>query len=253
MSKEERSFLLWAQRMRNDYRQHVNKNVSAHNSLDRNRIRKLDEIGFEWKDPGSSENRRPGHRGKVKNEVVFDERIDALRQIKATYGDINDMNNLEKAGHPKHSVLYNWLRAQRKNWRALQKGKWSSLTPERIAKLQSLDVNFHPRKHYAPAGSKKHLRRDRRRTAAGGTGDAAQADNGNVGGENATTEEADQQGLDEDDEDEDDESGSSEEETEEEEEAPPAAAAAASDYERYRAAVPVHERAAAHGYERYRL
>jgi hypothetical protein len=151
-SKEERSFRQWAQRQRDEYRKF---NEGFKSSLDKQRIRKLDELGFDWGEKEHSDYRTVGNRMKPKNEAVFDERIARLREIKDKYGDCNDIKNLKAAGHPEQSSLYQWMKAQRKAYKSLQKGRWSSLSAERIAKLQSVDFNFEPRKHYAAYGSLK--------------------------------------------------------------------------------------------------
>ena len=153
-NREERSFLQWAQRQRDDYRKF---NEGMKSSLDKHRIRKLDELGFDWEvdKKAASSADRSGARGKPKNHVAFNERIATLREIKEKYGDCNDIKNLKAAGHPEASPLYQWMKAQRKAWKAFKSGRWSSLTAERIALLESLNFNFEPRKHYATYGSKK--------------------------------------------------------------------------------------------------
>lgn len=149
--KEERSFLMWAQRQRDEYRK-FNENIKS--SLDKIRIRKIEELGFDWEVGGTPADPR-GARGKPKNHVAFNDRIAALREIKDKYGDCNDIKNLKEAGHPERSPLYQWMKAQRKAWKAYKAEKWSSLNPDRIELLNSVNFNFEPRKHYAAYGSKK--------------------------------------------------------------------------------------------------
>lgn len=203
-SREERSFLQWAQRQRDEYRKHKE---GLKSSLDKNRIRKLDELGFEWDGDkmSGSPGQKPVTRGKPKNHVAFNERIQVLKVIKEKYGDCNDIKNLKAAGHAEASPLYQWMKAQRKAWKAFKAGRWSSLTAERISILESVEFNFEPRKHYAAYGSKKSDDRAR--------GPAVLAVGGAVVGEH------DQQQNNKNNEESSDESD--DDENEEEEEEPP--------------------------------
>jgi hypothetical protein len=153
-SKEEKSFRLWAQRQRDDYRKFHD---GMKTSLDRTRIRKLDEMGFCWDFECFAVDGK-NNKSKTKNEEIYDKRIEELRRIKEQFGDCNDLKILKAAGHPEKSSLYGWMKAQRKAWKALKRGEISSLTADRIAKLESLGFNFEPRKHYAPYGSQKAAR-----------------------------------------------------------------------------------------------
>jgi hypothetical protein len=150
-SKEEKSFRLWAQRQREDYRK-FHEGIKT--SLDKTRIRKLDEMGFVWGSECFAEAGKNG-KSKSKNEDIYDKRIEELRRVKEQFGDCNDLKHLKAAGHPEKSSLYGWMKAQRKAWKALKRGEISSLTADRIAKLESVGFNFEPRKHYAPYGSQK--------------------------------------------------------------------------------------------------
>jgi len=154
-SKEVRSFYSWAQRQREEYRK-FNANVKS--SLDRFRIKKLTDMGFAWElkmrgdDPGGRP--REYRPGKPKNEDRFKERVQQLRDIRDRYGDFNDLKTLKLAGFDETSTLYQWIKAQRKQYKSLKAGQWSSLTEERHAMLENIKFNFEPRKHYAAYGSK---------------------------------------------------------------------------------------------------
>lgn len=149
--------MLCRQRQRDEYRKHQQ---GLKTSLDKYRIRKLDELQFDWEiksrgpqgEPGRSREYGPG---KPRNEDRFDERVAQLRAIKEQYGDCNDLQTLKLAGFTESSSLYQWIKAQRKQYKSLKNGQWSSLSAERIAKLETVEFNFEPRKHYAAYGSKK--------------------------------------------------------------------------------------------------
>ena len=153
-SNETRSFNLWAKWMRDEYRKHKEGKKSA---MDKFRIRKLDEMGFVWEplplDAGRSRQTRPP-------TAKFLERIEQLRQVKEQYGDCNDMKFLRMAGHDENSSLYQWVKAQRKKFRAAKAGKVTTLTAEILAMFAELDFKFEPRGHYAPYGSKKAAKQD---------------------------------------------------------------------------------------------
>ena len=157
-SKDTRSFYQWAQRQRDEYRK-VQQGLKS--SLDKFRIRQLDQLGFRWESKSRGPPGGPGgppreHRpGKPRNEDRFDERVAQLRAIKEQYGDCNDLKTLRMAGYDESSSLYQWIKAQRKQYKSLKEGHWSSLSADRLARLESINFNFAPRKHYAAYGSKK--------------------------------------------------------------------------------------------------
>jgi hypothetical protein len=149
-SPEEKSLRWWAERQRQAYRRF---NAGVPSKLNKTRIKKLDEIGFDW--DAKTECKGPGHKGRVKNDDLYNERLEELKKVKGKYGNINDISNLKKAGFGTDSTLYQWIRAQRKGFKALKAGKWSALSPDRIAKLEELGFDFEPRKDYPSYGSKK--------------------------------------------------------------------------------------------------
>jgi Helicase associated domain len=154
-TKELKSFCFWAQRQRDDYRRFNNGMKS---SLDRKRIRALSELGFAW----NFDNRGvPGNepvleakKSRRRSEVSFEERVNQLRELREKYGDCNSLTTLKEAGYSETSALYQWMKNQRKSWKAFKKGLWTSLTAERIRLLERIDFDFEPRKHYAPYGSR---------------------------------------------------------------------------------------------------
>jgi len=185
-SKDVRSFYQWAQRQRDDYRKFQE---GLKSSLDKVRIRKLDQLGFVWEpksraQAGGSGRPREYGPGKPRNEDRFDERVAQLRAIKEKYGDCNDLKTLKMAGYNESSSLYQWIKAQRKQYKSLKNGQWSSLSEERLAKLATIEFNFEPRKHYAAYGTKK---------AASKSGEEPQGDNVNEEAMRAVVDEATEQ------------------------------------------------------------
>jgi Helicase associated domain len=156
--RQKRSFEKWAQRQRDEYRKFK---AGLKSSLDGNRIRRLDELGFNW-EGGSKQHHddTEAHTGistpgKSKNNVSFHERVAILREIKQKYGDCNEARYLKMAGYDQSSSLYQWIKKQRKQWKDYQLGQYSSLSEDRIRLLESVGFNFEPRQHYAAYGSKK--------------------------------------------------------------------------------------------------
>jgi Helicase associated domain len=140
----------WAQRQREEFRRFKE---GAKSTLNKSRIRKLDDMGFDW-DCDNKVDNGPVRR-KEKDSALFNMRIAQLAEINDKYGDCNDINNLRAAGHPPDSQLYQWMKRQRKGWKSLHAGEWSWLDQERIALLESVKFNFEPYKHRLPYGSKK--------------------------------------------------------------------------------------------------
>lgn len=151
-SKEARSFRTWAQRQREEHRRF---NANLKSSLDRVKIKKLTDMGFAWelKTRGDGGRPRAYRPGKPKNEDRFKERIGQLLEVKDRYGRFNDLKTLTLAGYGETSSLYQWVKAQRKQYKARKAGQWSSLTEERLEMLDNIGFNFEPRKHYAAYGS----------------------------------------------------------------------------------------------------
>jgi len=150
LSKNEKSFRFWGERIRTEYWKFQSGGKTC--TLDRKRIKMLDDMGFDWTSEKKSS--APRVRGKSKDEVTWDEQWSKLKFCKDLFGDVNGINNI-KAACPGDQALLHWVKVQRKMYKSLHKGEWSSLTTERRLKLETLDFDFAPRRHYAPPGSKK--------------------------------------------------------------------------------------------------
>jgi len=143
ISNEEKSFYDWAHRQREEYRRF---NSGQKCRIDRGRIKKLTELGFEW----SSEKRIfQGIRRKAWNEQYA-----KLKHCYELLGNINDINNL-KATYPGDDSILEWVKTQRKMWKNQQLGSHSTMTTARREQLEALEFDFAPRRNFAPRGSKK--------------------------------------------------------------------------------------------------
>ena len=139
---------MWAQRTRDNYRLFL-KNKKC--LLDKLRIRRLDEIGFDWKLTSRFSNRG---KGKLPDDEAWEAQLAKLQHVYDTYGNVNEINNI-RAAYPGDERLLAWVKHQRRHYCNKQLGKWHSLTPARQEKLDALEFNYQPRKHWAPAGSVK--------------------------------------------------------------------------------------------------
>jgi len=86
------------------------------------RIAKLESIGFEW---------------SLASSLDWDRRFNELKQYKADYGGCSVPK--EWSGNKQ---LGRWVSKQRVQYRYLQQGKESSMTEERIAKLESIGFEW---------------------------------------------------------------------------------------------------------------
>mmetsp|Transcript_7098 Transcript_7098/g.11852 ORF Transcript_7098/g.11852 Transcript_7098/m.11852 type:complete len:813 (-) Transcript_7098:57-2495(-) len=102
-----------------------------HSQLNSQRIELLEKIGFDWRpsESGGIEKLRSPERN-----LEWDQLFEKLKDYK------------EKTGHcsPKKKVprIGNWVSSQRRLWARNQKGETTSLTEERIAKLESIGFEF---------------------------------------------------------------------------------------------------------------
>jgi hypothetical protein len=157
-SDEIKSFRWWAQQMRDEHRKFQNA-IPSRLTLDW--IQKLNALKFAWTND-HKEFKPPKPQRKPDRCYTYDQRIEMLKEIKETYGDFNDLNVLKKAGQEENSSLHLWIFTQRKEWKQMQKGRITHLTPDRLQKLEEIGFDFAPRKHYAAAGSVKAEKRAKR-------------------------------------------------------------------------------------------
>mmetsp|Transcript_1376 Transcript_1376/g.2972 ORF Transcript_1376/g.2972 Transcript_1376/m.2972 type:complete len:420 (-) Transcript_1376:1-1260(-) len=113
----ERPLLLWASKQRYEYRKLKEGRLS---SLTAQKIDKLESIGFDW---------TPKHQKKT-----WDEQFQDLVDYRNEHGHCNIPRHDEE-----HVALDRWMRLQRPQYVRYRAGKPSSLTPERVARLQSVE------------------------------------------------------------------------------------------------------------------
>lgn len=102
VSQEEKAFAQWAERQRNAKRL-FDENKKC--CLDKSRIKRLDELGFEW----NTEKRKPTDRkstGRAPDKEGFEIQLNKLRHVKAVYGSVNDMKFLRETYPGDESLLY---------------------------------------------------------------------------------------------------------------------------------------------------
>ena len=109
----------WVSQQRTQYRLYQEGKKS---SMTKERIAKLESIGFEW---------------VLLTLVTWEQRYAELEQYKAMYGNCNVPWKWSE-----NSQLANWVSQQRTQYRLYQEGKKSSMTKERIAKLESIGFEW---------------------------------------------------------------------------------------------------------------
>jgi hypothetical protein len=112
----------WVKRQRYQYKLKVD---GTRSTLSDERVRLLNKIGFIWN----------SHDG------VWEERWNELLLYKRTYGDCIVPSNYEK--NPQLAV---WVKRQRRQYKFYCEGKPTSMTKERIAKLEKLGFAWDCRK-----------------------------------------------------------------------------------------------------------
>ncbi|GKY96824.1 hypothetical protein MPSEU_000641600 [Mayamaea pseudoterrestris] len=86
------------------------------------RAQKLANIGFVWDSQG----------------VAWAERLVELKEFKAKYGHVQvNMSDL-----PEHFKLATWIKCQRRQHKLYQEGQPSNITPQRIAELEKLGIQW---------------------------------------------------------------------------------------------------------------
>jgi hypothetical protein len=113
----------WVKRQRYQYKL---QKEGRHSALTAVRREELDQIGMVWNS----------------HDIVWEEKLEQLRAYKEQYGDCRVPTTF-----PEHPQLAVWVKIQRRQFKLYIKGdKKSSMTPERINKLQEMGFEFNPRK-----------------------------------------------------------------------------------------------------------
>mmetsp|Transcript_6697 Transcript_6697/g.16028 ORF Transcript_6697/g.16028 Transcript_6697/m.16028 type:complete len:578 (-) Transcript_6697:1464-3197(-) len=112
----------WVKRQRYQYKLKIDGKRST---LSEERIRLLNKIGFIWNS----------------HDVVWEERLQDLLEYKRVHGDCIVPSNFE--GNPQLAV---WTKRQRRQYKKHQDGSSSSMTPDRIAKLEQIGFVWDCRK-----------------------------------------------------------------------------------------------------------
>lgn len=150
-SKENKKIRNWVELQRQQYRLFRAKRTT---SLTLNRIKKLEDMGFEWRIGENSND--DSHTPKKKRRTIIDPSKDELQEWwNSNFDDLKAYR--EKNGHCRMhqrtstdsqrsrqgtSRLRNFASWQRKEWKRLQKGEPSDMTPERIHKLEEIGFEF---------------------------------------------------------------------------------------------------------------
>jgi len=113
---------MWVNRQRSQYRL-LQKGEKSY--IAEERITKLEEIGFRWDALHLA-------RGKV-DDPLWNRRYGELIEYKQKHGHCNVPQSYKQ-----NKQLGSWVHVQRKQHRLLQKGKYSTMTGERIAKLEAI-------------------------------------------------------------------------------------------------------------------
>jgi len=102
-----------------------------HSQLTPQRIELLDKIGFDWRpsESGGIEKLRSPERN-----LEWDQLFEQLKDYKEKNGHCSPKKKVPKIG--------NWVSSQRRLWIRNQKGEATTLTEERISKLQSIGFEF---------------------------------------------------------------------------------------------------------------
>ena len=102
-----------------------------HSQLNPKRIELLEELGFDW---------RPSESGGIEKlksperNLEWDQMFEKLKEFKEKNGHAHPKKKVPKIG--------NWVSSQRRLYARIQKGQKTSLTEERIAKLESIGFEW---------------------------------------------------------------------------------------------------------------
>lgn len=121
-----RPLFRWVCNQRRNYKR---KKENRQSTMTDDRIIALEEIGFAW-NPRSPQARA----------VVWERRFDELKAFKLRTGHCNVSQSSWFSGH--YAPLARWVGKQRAQYRKLVKGAQSSLTTERISKLQEIGFSW---------------------------------------------------------------------------------------------------------------
>ena len=120
----------WVRTQRQQYRK---REQGEHSTITLERITKLEAIGFEWEVP-----REVGSYNAV-SQAKWESKFDHLQQYKQQYGDCRVPVQFETEDGTK---LGTWVQRQRTEYRKRAKGQSSSMTEERIAKLEEIGFEW---------------------------------------------------------------------------------------------------------------
>ena len=113
----------WVNNQRSQYKR---LNAGKKSAMTKDRIAKLNKIGFVW--DASQDNK------------TWNKRYQELKRFKRKYGDLPTITN--PFMDDSNAKLYNWIIAQRTQYKALMKGEKSSMTEQRIKKLEQIGFIF---------------------------------------------------------------------------------------------------------------
>ena len=113
----------WVMNQRANYHRFFDENCKQSPVITEERIKALNEIGFEW---------------RLRNRPEWDERFDELVAYKEQHGDTLVPIDLRRDSNSKYYDLAQWVHTQRTQYRFLQEGKHSHLTEERMQNLNQI-------------------------------------------------------------------------------------------------------------------
>mmetsp|Transcript_35049 Transcript_35049/g.104562 ORF Transcript_35049/g.104562 Transcript_35049/m.104562 type:complete len:305 (-) Transcript_35049:122-1036(-) len=154
---DRRAFGRWIKQQRADYVKFMHgKKVKA---LDKNRIRRLNEVGFDWGYAVEAAKREPTPSrgpGAKQNRVAWDARFSQLCEFVTTHG-----NTRVPQGWKENPQLAHWVAEQRKQYRFRSLSRPNSMSDERIARLEGFDFEWsiqdHSRRWAKGRGEKKMI------------------------------------------------------------------------------------------------
>eukprot|EP00537_Pseudo-nitzschia_pungens_P007553 CAMPEP_0172355922 /NCGR_PEP_ID=MMETSP1060-20121228/294_1 /TAXON_ID=37318 /ORGANISM="Pseudo-nitzschia pungens, Strain cf. cingulata" /LENGTH=381 /DNA_ID=CAMNT_0013075787 /DNA_START=118 /DNA_END=1263 /DNA_ORIENTATION=+ len=112
----------WVKRQRYQYKL---KGLGKHSSMTEDRVLALAKLGFVWNS----------------HDAVWEERLKELKQYKNVYGNTNVPSKYED--NPQLAI---WVKRQRRQYKFLTEGKQSTMTPQRMQKLNEINFSWSGRK-----------------------------------------------------------------------------------------------------------